>query len=95
MDDVKKGIGTNSVKELKTPTIWEMANALVEKGYYERTINFSEQVYKKLYDQCLELGLDIGLVLRYLYTIDSDLVKEDEKDLGVQSEGVLPDQTNK
>lgn len=83
----------NEVK--KNLTIWSLANLLVEKGYYERTFNFSEQVYKKLYDQSLELGLDIGLVLRYLYTIDSDLVKEDEKDLGVQSEGVPSDTKTK
>ena len=95
MDDVKQEIKSEVEQKIKTPTIWGIANALVEKGYYERTVNFSEQVYKKLYDQCLELDLDLSLVLRYLYTIDSDLVKEEEKDLGVQSKGVLSDTKNK
>lgn len=78
-------------EEVKTITIWEMSRRLAELGNYNRNVVFSEKVYSKLYEYCLELDLDLGLVLRLLYTIDSDLVKEE----GVQSKGVLPDQANK
>lgn len=86
VDEVKK------VEEVKTLTVWGLARVLAEQGYYVQHLNFSGQVYKKLFDSCLEQGLDLSLVLSYLYTIDSELVKED---VGVQSVGVPSDAESK
>lgn len=86
VDEVKK------VEEVKTLTVWGLARVLAEQGYYVQHLNFSDQVYKKLFDSCLEQGLDLSLVLSYLYTIDSELVKED---VGVQSVGVPSDAESK
>lgn len=73
-----------------------MARQLSENApaqiYATRHVEFAQAVYKELLDKCLEQGLDLGLVFSIMFSIDSELVKEDAP---LEDKGVLYESKDK
>lgn len=94
VEEKKEEVKVEERSDIHIPTtfsIWSIAKGLAEKGLYEKHLLVSQQLYKELWAKCLQEGLDLSLLLNYLYTIDSELLKEE----GVQSEGVPSDTKTK
>ncbi|MGB2788593.1 MAG: hypothetical protein WBC13_04655 [Dokdonella sp.] len=99
VEEKKEEVKVEERSDIHIPTtfsIWSIAKGLAERGFYQKHLLVSQQLYEELWAKCLQEGLDLSLLLNYLYTIDSELLKEEGvQSKGVQSEGVLPDQANK
>jgi hypothetical protein len=83
-------------QEVVTYSIWSIARKSAEQGYLTKHIEFSNSVYQELFTKCLEQGMDFSLILNILFSIDSELIKEEPIiSQGVQDKGVLSESKDK